>query len=736
MTAWYKARLGVLAAMLGLGLSGCNMETAVNDDGGGDGESQAKRVYESPGGTSDIGFSTADNGVSTLSSFDPGAFVRSTNAGEASSTDGLIDPAQSEPPPPPPPGDGGSPPPPPPPDNGGNPPPPPPGDNPPPPDNNPPPPDGQGPPPDGANGPPPQDPNAPPPENGQFQPEDPNNPPPDGEFPPPDPNDPNQGEFPPDGEFPPFDPNNPPDGFPPFDPNNPPPDGFPPFDPNNPPPDGFPPFDPNFPPDGGFPPFDPNNPPPDGEFFPPPPPPPGFEDFPDDFFFFDDFENFLPPPPPGGEFPPGEPPPPPTFEDFPFEQFLQEHSIEEFIPDIPPPFIPDQFGAFDFGDVPPPPPGFPPFPPPPPIFFEGGTEFGSFFDGPGFPPPPPLGPNGEPLGPPIGPDGGPIGPPPDLPPEFFAFNDVIAGFDQFLLDFPPIPPDGPFPPDGGPFPPDGGPFSPDGPFPPDGLPFPPDLGALPFDDIRDLLPEDFLPPDLALQEFEDFGADHPLIGDGAKVNPELEVAAFDRPPLPPGFDGFDFDGDCPQFDDLFTVFDEEMVGQTMRGQVNATFTETLEDGTEVRCSETSVVESVLGPATPLVEMEDGVFQTQWVVNIRQLTSSQFQFGDETNPESFDQTRERLSQMTWTMVMNEVDTTGDGEPNEMRVSGSNKIDILSENFEGTPPEGLPPLPPPPELLLPFDFQGVLDFNEGQAPADGTSEDPTSNDGAASDGTQGP
>ncbi len=246
-----------------------------------------------------------------------------------------------------------------------------------------------------------------------------------------------------------------------------------------------------------------------------------------------------------------------------------------------------------------------------------------------------------------------------------------------------------------------------------------------------LLPPDFLPPDLVREVFDDFGSDHPLIGDGAAVNPELEAAAFDRPPLPKGFDGFDFDGDCPQFDDLFTVYDDGIVGETMRGQVNATFTETLPDGREIRCSETSVVETVLGPATPLVEMEEGVFQTQWVVNIRQLTSSMFQIGDQDNPESFDQTRERLSQMTWTMVMNEVDTTGDGIANEMRVSGSNKIDILGEETDGGVPDGFPPLPPSPELLLPFDFQGVLGTGDGQPSADGGDESPAGEETSVGD-----
>ena len=122
-----------------------------------------------------------------------------------------------------------------------------------------------------------------------------------------------------------------------------------------------------------------------------------------------------------------------------------------------------------------------------------------------------------------------------------------------------------------------------------------------------------------------------------------------------------------------------------------------------------MVETVLGEATPLVEMEPGVFQTQWVVNIRQLTNSVVRHANPNDPDAdgqFEQTCELLSQMTWTMLIREIDTDGDGVPDETQVSGSNVVEILSEITEGELPDGLPPLPPPPPLLLPFDFQGML------------------------------
>ena len=72
-------------------------------------------------------------------------------------------------------------------------------------------------------------------------------------------------------------------------------------------------------------------------------------------------------------------------------------------------------------------------------------------------------------------------------------------------------------------------------------------------------------------------------------------------------------------------------------------------------------------------------------------------------------------MTWTMVMRDVDTDGDGEPDQVQVSGSNVVEILEESIEGDVPAGLPPLPPPPDLLLGLDFEGVLDLKPPEATA---------------------
>ncbi len=696
-------------------LAGCVMEMPTNgteDEDGASGESTvaAKSEYTSAGGTSGLAIGSAESGAAQLSSFDPGAFVLSTQADVESESDGLSEPAEF---------DGGAPPP-------NNPPPPPP-NNPPPPPNNPPPPPAGGdnppPPPPGGNGPGPAegapppagDPNQPPPpppDGNAPPPNDPNNPPPDGDFPPGDPNNP-----PPDGGFPPGDPNQPPPegGFPPGDPNNPPPDGgFPPGDPNQPPPEGgFPPFDPNQPPpEGGFPPFDPNQPPPFNPDF--PPPPEGFEQFPGGFEISDDFLNFINNPPPGGPGGPGGPNGPPNgefvplpFNEIPFGDFLQDFSLEDVIPNAPPPFAPGAFGDFAFGDVPPPPAGFPPFPPP---RFDGAFGgFGSAFGPPlgdgAFPPPPGDGPF-----PPGGPEG-PNGPPPNLPPEFFEFNERLNDLNAFVdgFDFlpPPLPPGGEFPPDG--------PFPPDGQFPGDGgPPLPPQFAFIKFEDVAEFLPPDFLPPEEAIQIFENFGMGHPLIGDGGLVNPDLEQAFEDRPPLPKGFDGFDFDGQCPQFDDLFTVYDEELVGVPMSGQINSTVTEMLDNGMELRCSDTTIIESVLGESTPLIQVEEGLLQTQWTVNIRELKTTMFQVIDPDDPgafEEFEQTTEKLSQMTWTMVMQEMDTDDDGVPDMFQVSGDNTIKVIEETADGGPPEGFPPLPPPPDLLLPFEFQGVLDLGGG-------------------------
>jgi len=436
----------------------------------------------------------------------------------------------------------------------------------------------------------------------------------------------------------------------------------------------------------------------EGEWFPPPPPPVGLEEFPDEFFFsnrFDDFfhdERFVEQ---------GFVEQPPRFEEFPFDMFLEEYTLHDIIPQAPPMFEHGAFGEFQFGFVPPPPPGFPSFPPPPEFL----GSFGDF--GAAFGPPPGEFPDGMPPDPLMGP---PIGPPPNLPPGFFEFRDQVNQLNTFLQSFAFPPPPVPYAPGEGPYPPG------DEPYPPGDEPYPdgylPPIAFVTFEQIADLLPPDFLLPEEAVEVFENFGTGHPLIGDGGVVNPQLEQAMLDHPPVPEGYDGFDFDGDRPQFDDLFTVYNEDNVGETVRGQINATLNTRLEDGTAVRSSDTTVIETVQEAATPLVEMEPGVYQTQWVVNIRELTNSVIEVVDADDPEAgveAEQTREVLSQMTWIMLIQEVDVDGDGTPDEIRVSGSNNVEVLSESVEGGPPEGLPPLPPPPQLMLPLDFEGVLDMN---------------------------
>lgn len=677
-------------------------------------------------------------------------------------------PPEDDAPPPPPPDDGA-----PPPDDGAPPPddgaPPPDGEFPPPPDDEfPPPPDGEFPPPPDEEFPPPPDGEFPPPPDGEFPP------PPDGEFPPPPddgfffgpPPDGFEGALPPppegfggeDGFFAPppgfedggaFAVPPPPGGFegdggffaPPegFDPDGIlflPPEGFdgdaiflppPPedftgdgffFPPSDgveggkgfeAPPDffevynGFPPPPPDF--DGEWQPPPPHEwdgssdwepPPPDalyadgdwypppppegwqGEWFAPPPPPEGLGEFPGDFFFSNKFDDFF-----GDDFfvDEGFEEGPPPFKDFPFGAFLENNSLHDIIPGVPPEFVHGAFGDFEFGEVPPPPPGFPQFPLPA-EFVDGFGGFGAAF------------------GPP--PDGTGPGPLPDLPPEFFEFQERLDGLHSFLdgFEFAPPPP-GPFPPGEGPFPPGEGPEG-----------EPPTIAFVGFDEIAEFLPDDFLPPEAVAEVLDSFGENHPLIAEGGVVNPELETAMFERPPVPEGYDGFDFDGDTPQFDDMFTVYDEGGVGETMHGQVNTTFTDVTDDGIGVSVSSTTVIEAVQGEATPLVEMEPGVYQTQWVVNIRQLTNTVLQFDDPENPGATIETAqslEALSQMTWTMVIQEVDTDGDGIPDELRVTGSNTLEMLSETVEGGPPDGFGPLPPPPPLVFPLDFQGVLDLN---------------------------
>jgi hypothetical protein len=67
-------------------------------------------------------------------------------------------------------------------------------------------------------------------------------------------------------------------------------------------------------------------------------------------------------------------------------------------------------------------------------------------------------------------------------------------------------------------------------------------------------------------------------------------------------------------------------------------------------------------------------------------------------------------MTWTMLIKEVDLDGDGVADEVQTSGANIVELIEETTDGELPDGLPPLPPPPDLLLPLQFQGVMKIPE--------------------------
>jgi hypothetical protein len=371
----------------------------------------------------------------------------------------------------------------------------------------------------------------------------------------------------------------------------------------------------------------------------PPPPPEGFEAFPPDFEFTDEFQEFV-----DGSFTGDEPL---KFEEIPFDEYFQEHALDELYSDLPPDYKEQYFGEFAFGDVPPPPEGFPEFPPPPDFMGTDG-EFVPFeFD--------------------------PNAPPPEgMPPEFFEFDVKRAELEAFLGEFK----------------------------------FEGSPGDIDFEALAEFLPDGFLPPEDVLALFDGFGDDHPLIGEDGSVNPELEGAFHERPPVPEGFDGFDFEGDCPQFDDLITVYDEKNVDETMRGQVNTTRTEELPDGCVVSCSDTTLIETVLGESIPLLSVAPGIFETQWTVKVRQITTTVFKkVAPDGGEETFKVTHEIVGLVLWTVVMEEVDTDGDGEPEQMHVHGTSDYEILSSETTGEAPEGLGA---PPEMILPYEYDATMDL----------------------------
>jgi len=256
-----------------------------------------------------------------------------------------------------------------------------------------------------------------------------------------------------------------------------------------------------------------------------------------------------------------------------------------------------------------------------------------------------------------------------------------------------------------PLPPTGTPGAP-GPFP-RGPFFPPPVD---FEAIKELLPPTFLPPEFATAAFDNFGLNSPLIGASNFVNPDLEAAALAHPPVPQGYDGFDFHGDCPQYDDLFTLYDQELVGVPMKGQVNATFTSETPDGRPVFCSDTTLIDVLLGEALPFVDMGDGILQTQWVVDVHTVRNTHFLVEHPDGPdvnEEFDVTNEMFSQITWTVLVHETDTDGDGLPDQVLTTGSNTIELIEETVGG---EGPVLIEEPPALLQPYEFDTVLNLGD--------------------------
>ena len=553
-------------------------DDSTSDDGqaGDDGtapsdESPETVTFASAGGTSELSLSVSEGSTArTLTTFNAGAF-----ASLGQTEDGLFDPQEGHdggapPPPPPPPDDGGSAPPPP--DDGGSAPPPDDGGSDPPPDDGgaPPPDDGSEPPPDDGIAPPPDDGSAPPPDDGSAPPPD------DGSEPPPD----DGSEPPPDGDYCPD--GNCEDYF------------IGDFDQED---EAF---------LGDFYEQCPDCPDLPEDFFLPPPEDcvdcdQFYGEIPEDVFFDDvvegdslefdgfyfhdevneflidyqdDFEGFI---------------------DIPFEEFFVDGgALEGLYPDweVPPEFTPDVFGEFDFGLLPPPPEGFLEFPPIP-GFLEGfaGPDHFEFIDFAEL--------TGEfdlPEG--VSPEDlndfqfadffnffDAENPPPGIPVAMFQLAERVEGLHDYVASL-------------------------DGDFEYDNLP-------------PGILPEDFPTPEEAIEIFA--GAFHEkhwlLTKDG--VNPDLEQQAFEHQPLPEGFDDFDFHGDCPQFKDLFTDYNEDFIGQTLRGQVQSTFSS---DG--VTCSETAVIETTQGEATPPVPTgEPGISVVEWDVKVHETRDMKWETPD-------------------------------------------------------------------------------------------------------------
>ncbi len=238
-------------------------------------------------------------------------------------------------------------------------------------------------------------------------------------------------------------------------------------------------------------------------------------------------------------------------------------------------------------------------------------------------------------------------------------------------------------------------------------------GPVLYDDVKDLLPEGALTLDQVIQRLDDFGQNSPLIGQDMSVNADLEVAFQDHPPVPDGFEAIAFQGDVDQFDDLFTIYSQPAVGQTRQVQVNSTFSTTLVSGVDVTGSQTTILESIVSEATPLIEMAARVYQAQWTVNIRQLTNVDYAVENQFSPGTSDMGSlhiESLSQMGWTVVFKETDTDADGAADQILVTGEGTFELLDVSVEGS--EALETLSDSlvgPSLVQPLRFEVVMDID---------------------------
>jgi hypothetical protein len=331
------------------------------------------------------------------------------------------------------------------------------------------------------------------------------------------------------------------------------------------------------------------------------------------------------------------------FIDFPFDEFFEDFDLTDVFPDVQPP--PDDFGDFKLGERPESVDGFPDFPDIPGI----STEFASWFD-----------------------DDIEVMPEnaPDSLLNYDASRNELAAYIEN-----------------------------------EGI-----TGYPNYYDVADLVPDGFLSPEQVADWLEDFGADTPMIGQGSTVNPELEQAFADFPPVPDGFEGFAFQGDFAEFDDLFTQYDQAAVGDGRTLQVNSTFNIDIGAGIVVSGSQTTLIEVVLSEATPLVEMSQDVYQTQWVVNIRQATNVDYSAFNSVAPDETEEGSvfvETISQMSWTVVLQEMDTDADNRPDEMWVVGTGTLEVLDSTVEGPAlVEMIGESLLGPAVIPPFRFEAVL------------------------------